>query len=503
MFERPVRNSPPSADVVSSRDHAASCRDQAGDQRIAVLEAENARLTAELQQSSAELQQSRREVESLRRRHEEDRRRVQENLRELEVEVRGGWASRVAELEAEVAHLRSSFAASAAAPLHGADRAAPPCLPQRSASTASLGQPGASAPCPTMIPQAAMAWPELGDSTPGSVVIDGPLMSPAHLRRNDSQAAQRLAAPQPLQVGCGGWPMDGMQLQAPAAVRNVVGNPRVAGPGPLAGRAVQQAGLLPPPGLRVPNLGVHGFGPLPGSGPVLPAAAFGQPPLAPPAASQSARLPRASHPGAWQAKVPDLSTPGLGPASSGEASRPPSPPKSPSMKAAGLQGRLRGSPPQGGASQGAVHQPVSGVGAVPTAGGFKEASSRQHHDRTQVPELDPGSPLVAASGTPWRRDSESHKSRSRSVPTGLRAEDAVVRRQEEPSINGFFEAFGGFYKQLVHGSKCTGAGGADVLAAGERAWEIDLSHEFPPERRPAQVAAGPPLSTGREWASKG
>jgi len=49
---------------------------------------------------------------------------------------------------------------------------------------------------------------------------------------------------------------------------------------------------------------------------------------------------------------------------------------------------------------------------------------------------------------------------------------------------GFFEAFGGFYKQLVQGTRCTGP---DVLAVNERFVEIDLSAEFPPERREAQV----------------
>jgi hypothetical protein len=56
---------------------------------------------------------------------------------------------------------------------------------------------------------------------------------------------------------------------------------------------------------------------------------------------------------------------------------------------------------------------------------------------------------------------------------------------EEPGVVGFLEAFGGFFStQLLQGTKCTGP---DALAINERLVEIDLSHEFPPERRAAQV----------------
>lgn len=72
------------------------------------------------------------------------------------------------------------------------------------------------------------------------------------------------------------------------------------------------------------------------------------------------------------------------------------------------------------------------------------------------------------------------KPRSRSVPIALGA-------VSEAAVTGpvsFLEAFDGFYKQLVLGTKCTGP---DALAVNERFVEIDLSAEFPPERREAQV----------------
>jgi len=59
-----------------------------------------------------------------------------------------------------------------------------------------------------------------------------------------------------------------------------------------------------------------------------------------------------------------------------------------------------------------------------------------------------------------------------------------VENSPERLPQGFFEAFGGFYKQLVQGTRCTGP---DSLAVNERSVEIDLSAEFPPERREAQV----------------
>lgn len=49
---------------------------------------------------------------------------------------------------------------------------------------------------------------------------------------------------------------------------------------------------------------------------------------------------------------------------------------------------------------------------------------------------------------------------------------------------GLFGFVGGFYDQLLQGVKCTGP---ESLAYNERFVEIDLSNEFPPERREAQI----------------
>lgn len=72
-------------------------------------------------------------------------------------------------------------------------------------------------------------------------------------------------------------------------------------------------------------------------------------------------------------------------------------------------------------------------------------------------------------------------SRSQSVPPPARRPQA-----EDHTLFGFFEAFGGLFS--AQGTKCTGP---DALAINERLVEIDLSHEFPPEKRAAQVDLQP------------
>merc|ERR1712187_985838 len=74
----------------------------------------------------------------------------------------------------------------------------------------------------------------------------------------------------------------------------------------------------------------------------------------------------------------------------------------------------------------------------------------------------------------------SSKMRSRSLPST----PIINEETDTASVAGFFEAFGGFYKQLVQGPQCTGP---DALAINESSHEVDLSAEFPPERREAQV----------------
>eukprot|EP00928_Gymnodinium_smaydae_P031659 TRINITY_DN23171_c0_g1_i1.p1 TRINITY_DN23171_c0_g1~~TRINITY_DN23171_c0_g1_i1.p1 ORF type:complete len:634 (+),score=140.96 TRINITY_DN23171_c0_g1_i1:204-2105(+) len=80
---------------------------------------------------------------------------------------------------------------------------------------------------------------------------------------------------------------------------------------------------------------------------------------------------------------------------------------------------------------------------------------------------------------PWA----AMRGRSRSEPNTRNA--ATARATDaELSGGGLAAAFGGLYDRLVFGIRCTGP---DALARNERLVEIDLSHEFPPERRVAQV----------------
>mmetsp|Transcript_127330 Transcript_127330/g.396313 ORF Transcript_127330/g.396313 Transcript_127330/m.396313 type:complete len:355 (+) Transcript_127330:90-1154(+) len=106
--------------------------------------------------------------------------------------------------------------------------------------------------------------------------------------------------------------------------------------------------------------------------------------------------------------------------------------------------------------------------------------------------------------SPVRSASGAMTSRGNARPKGVAAPARAVGRPRSRSLPsaslaagevsdarpiGFLEAFGGFYKQLVQGTKCTGP---DMLTLDER-FEIDLSGEFPPERREAQVDMLAPL----------
>uniref|UniRef100_A0A7S4Q7K9 Uncharacterized protein n=1 Tax=Alexandrium monilatum TaxID=311494 RepID=A0A7S4Q7K9_9DINO len=105
------------------------------------------------------------------------------------------------------------------------------------------------------------------------------------------------------------------------------------------------------------------------------------------------------------------------------------------------------------------------------------------------------SPVISASGAMTSRG----VARSKGVASPTRASGDRPRSHSLPKFRqgevggalpvGFFEAFDGFYKQLMQGTKCTGP---DALAVDER-FEIDLSGEFPPERREAQVDMLAPL----------
>lgn len=72
----------------------------------------------------------------------------------------------------------------------------------------------------------------------------------------------------------------------------------------------------------------------------------------------------------------------------------------------------------------------------------------------------------------------SSLSRARSVPCAPKKEETVE------SLSSLLAAFGGFYQELLQGTKCTIP---DSVVINDRSAEIDLSHEFPPERREAQI----------------
>jgi len=87
---------------------------------------------------------------------------------------------------------------------------------------------------------------------------------------------------------------------------------------------------------------------------------------------------------------------------------------------------------------------------------------------------------LAAAPTPARCYS---RQRSRGLPPPHPAAGAG-QAVADPSFVGVCRAVGDFYSELLKGSRCTGP---DALAVDERFVEIDLSGEFPPERREAQV----------------
>lgn len=95
-----------------------------------------------------------------------------------------------------------------------------------------------------------------------------------------------------------------------------------------------------------------------------------------------------------------------------------------------------------------------------------------------------GWPFVARVGNPSASQPQhaatpsrcSSWARSRSVPSS--------HKREEHELPSLLEAVGGFYKELLQGTRCTIP---DSVVIHDRSVEIDLSHEFPPERREAQI----------------
>eukprot|EP00929_Paragymnodinium_shiwhaense_P105713 TRINITY_DN70789_c0_g1_i1.p1 TRINITY_DN70789_c0_g1~~TRINITY_DN70789_c0_g1_i1.p1 ORF type:complete len:488 (+),score=79.03 TRINITY_DN70789_c0_g1_i1:73-1536(+) len=133
--------------------------------------------------------------------------------------------------------------------------------------------------------------------------------------------------------------------------------------------------------------------------------------------------------------------------------------------------------------QAAPLQPSSGCSSQDSTPQFQEPPVAGTDSPPQVGRLALSPPhslpesLRTGTGVPAIPWNASSRPRATSVPQR-------VKKINDSPTNGLFNVFGGFYDQLVLGTKCTGP---DALASNERLVEIDLSSEFPPERRQAQV----------------
>lgn len=484
---------------------AASAGGPAPTLRESALQLENSRLLAELESS-------RQEVDLLRHRREEDHQMVQEKLQELEIEVRSRWQKRVSDLEAEVALLKQSLATATGAAAINASTL--------SADTDALGmsqvqqQPtvaaypsngylpavggvgrcgGGPAGHHSAVPPPVLQWPELSDPTCEGPLLEGPRLGISAadnclhtpLRSSPSMAnSPALGSPPPLGSPEPAWPapqlatslnpFGGSSLQSPVSGMmppNGMGNFAVPGGRVCIDAAASAAvnlqapgGLLPPPGLKV-----QGLGPI-----NLQQIDF---------LERSNSLQRfcettedSASDSTWPPSGQASRSSACGPAAKSSTatsaakrrdSRPPSPPR-PSPP-----------PPPSRPSPSSKVQPIrADVSPIPVS--VEPATSTLCT-----------APATARAGSPELRELDIRtlrndpnvvlKHRSQSVPIMARASKAQA---DDKGLLGFFEAFGGLYSQLVQGTKCTGP---DALAVNERLVEIDLSAEFPPERRAAQV----------------
>lgn len=241
-----------------------------------------------------------------------------------------------------------------------------------------------------------------------------------------------------------------------------------------ADRSPISGGLKPPPGLRVAGLGPVGLG--------LPPE-FANAPWTPEEVGPSMDLVPNGPPSTSLPSGVGMVTPSKrpywrshhdpdddgGPGSQGD-SRPPSPPRR-------LSPRCKVAPP--------VFSSYSSEGRFATQGAWA-SGSYPADGRIAGPfggEASSSTAETIGSSTPGARPTA--KSRSQSVPIPVRMPEV-----QEAGLFGFFEAFGGFFSSQLQGTKCTGP---DVLAINERLVEIDLSGEFPPERRAAQVDLMPQM----------
>jgi len=498
--------------VVPSTAEASSAGSSTGGSaaRESELQLENSRLRAELESS-------RQDVELLRHRREEDHQHVQEKLRELEVEVRSRWQKRVSELEAEVATLKQLLAAgSSTAALNASTLSLDTdshnvSQVQQTATVAAYPSPaylptvggvgrcgGGPAGHHSATPTPLLQWAEFNDPSVEGPLLEGPrlglpghencLQTPVRMSSSPSafgksptlDSAPSLGSPEPAwptpQLGPsmvpGAGPFRGASLQSPTSGGMMGGsfhgtgqrvNLDAAG---TAGSIKAPGGLLPPPGLKVQGLGPVNLqqidflerNPLPrypdsaddAAGATVSDSAW---PASSAQASMSAMCGGVAPSGGM------MTTP-----AKRRDSRPPSPP--------------RPSAPQPASRP----SPTKDVSAIPVS--VEHASS----------SLCTAPSTARATSPEWREQDIRNinlrndpsvllKHRSQSVP--IMARPSISPGQaDEKGLLGFFEAFGGLYTQLVQGTKCTGP---DALAVNERLVEIDLSAEFPPERRAAQV----------------
>jgi len=323
------------------------------------LERENLRLRAELVRVLSE-------GSSSRHRLDKDCEGMQKKLKRLEVEVREHWRDRVAELEAEVASLKSALDAANAPAKVGrvcSARAAVPRTPAPCATPATLAATGTSTPSNVGV--------GLCPSVPRAVLAASLVAASSSRSCEPSESSQ------------------GLTEQLPSGCRHV----EQQEPGPS-----------------------------------------GAPPASPP--------PAASAPTRSWSSSSRLSSPLSSP-----RAQLPLPTRAPHQTPRPV----------------VVHQVPQSQVFSPSRGSMGAMTSRG--DLRTKCGVNPPRTVV--------------RPRSRSVPI------APLDGCEVNNVGSisFFEAFGGFYKQLVQGAKCTGP---DALAVDERHVEIDLSAEFPPERREAQ-----------------
>lgn len=400
----------------------------------------------------AELERSKLDADKLREQQEEDRRHVQDKLSHLEVEVRECWQKRVAELEAEVESLKSALVAGKppeedglAAPLS----TTPPTTSRRPAS--ALAEPSMpELPIASKVSESAALrgsfdgeWTE--DEPPVTAVkqLEGVLPCPDTAPRlgvfsNEVPDSFDLLL-SPHDTRC---PQQATQRKPRVSPPLVEARQQPVACG--AGLFCQQphARMMSSTAARKQMLE-----PVPGL------------PLHSPTFS---RLPLRGD--GWRSTKTTKTTPTTNHNTAGErdSGRPPQPghfsqtPESPTSFPPG-------------------YQPVCNA-----AGGLTLLASSPTRTRS-LASLSTFGTDDTWSPSPASTVKAQQRLRARSSSRLIRSK---MSSEKDEGVLGIFGAVGGLYQQLFDGIKCTSP---DMLAASERLVEIDLSNEFPPERRASQV----------------